>query len=115
MTDGTSSTSNVAAATGHRSGAIDGTRCAGRSGTLTSHTASTTRDVKHDGTLLYFRIEYDAANTFVISYSPDGVTYIVIESLSKTMTPTHVGLAWSTHGTNSNINIATFDYIRKVA
>ena len=118
FTDGTVSTSN--AVFGHIQ--LDNTTpgnvfLVGRHGTLTSvATAPWVSDNDVGGQFVfYIKLEYPAANTFRLWFSPDGVTYHGFgeADISKTMTPTHVGLAVMV--SDADGGIFTFGPLRKVA
>jgi hypothetical protein len=104
FTDGTSSTSNAVAAIPQFGLAASGTGdptslLAGRHGTLT---ALTNAPWVLDGNLptmpwmlgIWCRLTYVSANTFRAEFSPDGISWTAFgeADISKTMTPTHVGI-----------------------
>lgn len=62
---------------------------------------------------LHMRLTYQAANTFRLELSPDGVTWSTcgIADSSRTLTPTHGGIGWSIWGgTGPRIN--TYEYFK---
>ena len=66
----------------------------------------------------HFRMTYTSANTFDFLFSPDGISWSAMgyTSVSKTMTPTHFGVAWSRDGTSGgDEGLAGFGPIRKLA
>ena len=112
LTDGTATTSNIAAF-GELSafGALRGT------GTLTSVTANVAhnnieRERAHQGRL-FFRLIWKSANTFAIAVSVDTVNWIDLDAsdFTPTITPTHMGL-FVTSWSQSKTFTATFDYLR---
>jgi len=91
----------------------------GRHGTLTDHsTAPWVSDgylAPAAGNPVFIKLKYSASNTFQLSFSPDGITYSAFgeSDISKTMTPTHVGVAaWQTEAEDG---IVTFGPLMKVA
>lgn len=61
---------------------------------------------------LFVRLTLTSANTWSLSCSPDGVSWITHASgLSMSLTPTHVGLATSTWTGNSPV-IGSYEYFR---
>jgi hypothetical protein len=121
FTDGTATTSNAVA--GHlqivdASGAPT-TILVGRHGTLTN--MATAPWVSDDFIasphlfLGYIRLQYQAANTFRLWFSPDGVSFTTMgeADISKTMTPTHVGLF--VKNSESDDAVFTFGPLRKIA
>lgn len=44
------------------------------------------------------RMTYSAANTFLVQYSADGLSWVTRGTLGRTLTPTHVGFATTTWG-----------------
>lgn len=121
FTDGTVAASNCVG--GHfqcaTSGAAPSALLVGRHGTLTNmNTAPWVSDDEMASPQLflgYVRLKYQAANTFRLWFSPDGVSWTTLgeSDISKTMTPTHVGLF--VHATESDETIVTFGPLRKVA
>lgn len=116
FTDGTASTSNVAAfgklvTAGGQNESYQFT------GTLTSITATAlagaARQTTMDNGQAFTRFVWKAANTFAWSVSPDSETWTDFgrADLSTTFTPTHMGFfvsAWGATGTQ----IASFRYLR---
>ena len=98
MTDGTATTSNVVA--GHIQVANDATTVllVGRHGTLTSVATAPWVSVDQGdvlGNWIWIKLKYSAANTFQLYFSSSmAAQYSVFEEadISKTMTPTHVGI-----------------------
>lgn len=64
---------------------------------------------------IFIRLNWSATNTFIPTFSPNGVVWDALElpSLSYTMTPTHFGIAygWRT----ATEPIFSWEYFRKVA
>lgn len=120
FTDGTATTSNAVwghAQFVHGDPTQVGVTFVGRTGTLTDlSTAPWISDAAtNDGNFLYLKLKYSAANTFIFSLSPNGVMFSVFgeADISKTMTPTHVGVAaWIA---SANDAIVTFGPLRKTA
>lgn len=88
----------------------------GRHGTLTAFTTSpwvSENLVRFDG-WLYIKLIYQAANTWRLQFSPDGVSWSAFgeSDISKTMTPTHVGIAAWCDGVGDAI--VTFGPLKKV-
>lgn len=64
---------------------------------------------------LYVRIVMTAANTWRTDYSNDGVSWINgTATLSKTMTPTHVGFFDSSYGSSTK-HTASYGFLRRVS
>lgn len=118
FTDGTTASSNgvTAALQKHSNEAHD--RIYTRSGTLTlMNTVSTViNQLSNSIPWTWLRLTYQAANTFRKEVSPDGVSWsqLGISDMSKTMTPTHMGICW-TKDNSSGDGLATFGPIIKVA
>lgn len=118
FTDGTASTSNVVAAYPYSQSASASFN-AGH-GTLTAFTTNSWSVVQTAHGFLshgvYARLTYTAANTFTVSYSPDGSSWTSFgqADLSKTMTPTHVGVMWSKFAGAAEA-VASFGPICKLA
>lgn len=112
FSDGTTTTSNVAAVT------LDAASEAYRKrhGTFTAATSGSTSDTFEPiGTgLVYLRLVWSAANTFKSAVSVDGVSWTNLAddaSVTKTMTPTHFG-ALVTNWGHLVETTATFEYLR---
>lgn len=123
FTDGTTSTSNMVNGVNLVSSGDPQGLMAGYHGTLT---AGTTADWVADDSFagwawpqIFIRLQYSAANSFILDFSPDGVTFEDFgeATISKTMTPTHIGVCWqmSTTHPGDDIAIATFGSLTKVA
>jgi hypothetical protein len=115
FSDGTASSSNCAVAMAHRDDSSGrwGWVVTSRDGTFTAATAGTISDVlNHSGPHLYMRWEYDATNTFRYFISPDGVSWYDLGTETATITPTHVGLVWSTWGDTADGQTVAYDYFR---
>ncbi len=125
FTDGTTTSSNIVI--GHLQAANfqTGTTLAdystiavGRHGTMTAvTTAPWVSDARgfHRQFPLFIKLKYSAANTFILTFSPDGITYSAFgeANISKTMTPTHVGAtAWCSDAVDG---IVTVGPLTKVA
>lgn len=96
FTDGTTSGSNIFSCGFQNNGFF-----AWRHGTLTNaNSAGGMNGVgSPNGDFIWFRLTYQAANTFRVEVSMDGVGWYQFASdQSKTMTPTHVGVGWSNLG-----------------
>ncbi len=63
------------------------------------------------GVTLHLRLAWSAANTFVMSTSPNGVDWINHGSRTYTLTPTYAGLIYSNWGT-ATVGIGTYEYFR---
>lgn len=63
--------------------------------------------------VLYARLYYSASNTFYGEWSPDGVSWSRwgLSDLSKTMTPSHIGVYWQ-HTSGNVPTISNFYYFR---
>ena len=121
MTDGTASTSNAIALLTYYQDSSSDLIQEVRHGTLTNMgtAAAAISDWPDRGMHIpwkHHRLEYDASNSFVWAVSPDGLSYTNWgnSAVSKTMTPTHVGVCWSKWG-GSDEAIATFGHLRKTA
>lgn len=119
MTDGTTSTSN--AIMGHvqcaEAANVYTQLLVGRSGTLTAmNTAPWVLDDDQPmpASEIWIKLTYVSSNTFRVAFSPDDVTYHSFgeADISKTMTPSHVGLAVSCFEADGNI--ITFGPLLKV-
>lgn len=65
--------------------------------------------------LVYVRLVMTATNTWRADYSIDGVSWIKGKAtLSKTITPTHVGFFDSSYGTATE-HIASYEFLRRVS
>lgn len=89
----------------------------GRHGTLTAMTTAPwvlDDDMAMPPSDLWIKLTYVSANTFRVAFSPDDVTYHSFgeADISKTMTPTHVGLAVSCNEADGAI--ITFGPLKKV-
>lgn len=116
LTDGTATSSNMAAAMMYQ----DLDRVGAWHGTITNlDTQVWARTSVWDWPLAGFHvaIEYEAANTFQVYLSPDGVSWsdFGAASISKTMTPTHFGVGWSIWGGSNPEGLAAFGPICKIA
>ena len=86
-------------------------------GTLTSvdsaATVMGTRGGNNISNHIYFRVVWKSANTFTILVSPDGVSYDDwgLGDVSKTMTPTHFGIACLNWGAGDP-SFGTYEYFR---
>ena len=112
--DGATSGSNAACLMLHQDTTTGLRYVTGRAGSFTamgggSGPNSTVRVPLAD---IYLKWEYDAANTFRGFVSPDGVTWQDLGTMSDTVTPTHVGLFWSTWGDAVDISTVSYDYFR---
>lgn len=119
FTDGVLSTSNVIQAIAYAD--VDTTLVGSSHGTLTNvATSAWADDNKHvppwaeHGMII--RLTYSAANSFLSEFSIDGITWTSFENAAaaKTMTPTHVGLTWSTE-TGTTERAASYGPLCKVA
>jgi len=110
LTDGTDPTANVVAAMGYINQGVNQVCCAARHGTLTSLATSASescgvqfldQSVRHEMT---YEVEYSAADTYAFrwyGYGRFGSTATVLFSavgVAKALTPTHVGIGWTTWG-----------------
>ena len=86
-------------------------------GTLTAvdsaNTTMGTRGGNNVSSHIYFRVVWRSANTFAILVSPDGVTYDDwgLGDVSKTMTPTHFGIACLNWGA-ADPSFGAYEYFR---
>lgn len=98
FTDGTATTSNVIYIGSYMDGG-EQSYFAAYSGTLTNVSTNINNVGSMDHAIVgvgYYKLTYQASNTFRLEYSADGITWITMGSdASKTMTPTHVGVVWS--------------------
>ncbi len=88
----------------------------GRHGTLTAISTApwVSQEQARLGEWLYIKLTYQAANTFRLAFSPDGVSYSTFgeADISKTMTPSFVGIfGW---GNGAGDSILTFGPLKKV-
>lgn len=115
FTDGTATSSNLVFAHMGNAATFGSGGIKLRTGTLTSY--ATTSDNLHDDIvatgLVYLRVIWISANTWQASWSMDGNAWINrgIANRSKTMTPTHIGLA-VTAETETLDNMVTYEYLR---
>lgn len=123
FTDGTIAASNCVGASiqaGETGTNVTNTVLVGRHGTLTN--MNTAPWVLDDVMIpmaplwpLYIKLIYSASNTFQALFSPDGVSYHAFgeADISKTMTPTHVGVF--VHATEADGAIVSFGPLVKTA
>lgn len=64
------------------------------------------------GAWMYLRLTWDAVNSFTWAWSMDGVSWITYGAFAVTMTPTHLGLMFSSWGASNTIG-ASVEYVRK--
>lgn len=121
FTDGTATTSNIVAFIAYLSLTDNVARINTFHGTVTAvSTAVIMFDIDtqlmpwQDG--IYLRLRYSAANTFQMAASPDGRIWSAFGALdiSKTMTPTHFGVAVSKWGGTGD-GIANFGPVCRLA
>jgi hypothetical protein len=119
MTDGVTATSNAVAAiiyvtsTSLAEAAVwHGTLTALATEAWAATDLRTARAIPHIG----LEVEYVAANSFQGRFG-DGIqgSSWGQANVAKTMTPTHVGVAWSNWGTTGEESIDTFGPLRKIA
>ncbi len=71
---------------------------------------------KHSGSILgrlYIRLCWEAANTFSSYFSPDGVVwYLMHDSVSHTLTPTHFGISVVSFDYSNHDTMHNFAYFR---
>lgn len=120
FTDGVVAGSNIVAFVAYVSSADSQLRANAFHGTITN---AGTAVLLMDGNVqlqrseaLYLKLGYSAANTFQHFLSPDGVSFsrFGASDISKTMTPTHVGVCVSKFGGAAD-GIASFGPLGKVA
>ena len=111
FTDGTATSSNIAAKLHGNNNARWGGGEAG--GTITSADFVNPVQISDRSGVLYIRIIWTAANTFEGNYSLNGSNWSTFGTgtLSRTMTPTHIGFTVSTYG-GTDTELAAFDYLR---
>lgn len=117
MSDGIVATSNLAAMEVGINEATDTTSqiVAGRKGTFTNEVSSGSGlSVRNQFGLYYLRIKYTASNSFDVYFSPDGVSWKNVTTISQTLTPTHIALVWNSWNETPGFRVATFEYVRKV-
>jgi len=86
----------------------------GSSATLTSNGISSGAGINFQAAVIYMRLEYDAANSFKTWLSADKITWHNTHTISRTMTPSHIGFGWNTtNDTPTNMSFA-IDYVRTV-
>ena len=115
MADGNTSTSNCVVMMAHRSNLNGrwGWITTSRDGTFTNASVgSINTEWHHPGDQIYLRLEYDASNSFKLFMSPDGISWHALGTEAATLTPTHVGLIWSSWGDSANGQIVSYDYFR---
>lgn len=121
FTDGTTSSANMAANVAYHN--TSGTHiCQGWGGTLTATSGITTGIASSyaalaQNSLMMLELEYVSSNTFSQRlYSADGHSLIFEQtSWSRTITPTHVGVAWSNYGTSPTSPSCEFGPIYRAA
>jgi hypothetical protein len=120
FTDGTTTGSNLVAFVAYVSNTDNQTRVNAFHGTITSSgTAVTMLDGNAQlprSDAFYLKLGYSASNTFQHWLSPDGISFsrLGAADISKTMTPTHVGVCVTKYG-GSGDGLATFGPLCKVA
>lgn len=117
MSDGVVSTSNIASCFAYTVSGSSYRTVRLSPGTFTSVGTSSEYSVNIILNMgIWLRLEYVSANTFRGYGSIDGVSWHAMAStVTSTMTPTHVGIVWSTWGDTAVVRSASFEYIRKVA
>lgn len=120
FTDGITTGSNIVAFVGYVSSTDNQTRVHAFHGTITSAGTAVTM-LDSNGQLqrsdaFYLKLAYPTSNTFRHWLSPDGISFsrLGAADISKTMTPTHVGVCVSKFGGASD-GIANFGPLCKVA
>lgn len=111
ITDGTTSAANAVFYGWDNFGTM---RLLHREGTLTAMGTSDFQTSVSLGLLpvTHLRAEYEAADTFRLWISPDGISWMQHGSdATFTMTPSHIGVAWSAFGSASS-GVANFSPLR---
>jgi hypothetical protein len=118
FTDGTTSAANAVAAHIQQHSNEGHARVYTRHGTLTAMgtVSAVFNQQSNQVPWLWLRLTYQASNTFRKEISPDGISWstVGIADVSKTMTPTHVGLCWTVENSAGD-GIATFGPLLKLA
>lgn len=118
FTDGTGTSANAVAAHIQQHDDETDTRIYTRHGTLTAMSSVSSRYTMKGLAIpwIWLRLTYQASNTWRKEISVDGISWSTggISDVSKTMTPTHFGLAWSIDASTGN-GFATFGPIQKLA
>jgi len=116
--DGTTSAANAVTAHIQHNGTEASIRTYTRYGTLTAMSSVSALYALYAQAFpwVWLRLTYQASNTFRKEVSPDGISWDTfgISDVSKTMTPTHVGVCWSKDN-SSGTGIASFGNIIKQA
>lgn len=86
------------------------------SGTLTNMVSSGGVGLGLLGPNMFTRLTWQAANTWRMELSPDGISWTPLAAADKsfTLTPTHMGLFVTNWGTG-NVDVASFEYFRASA
>ena len=93
----------------------------GRDGTITNMANgpfASDRQLYYPKGWAFIKLGYPAANTFQLFYSPDGISWLDFgeADISKTMTPTHVGVTWLNIGSGgSDEMVFSYGPLQKVA
>lgn len=95
FTDGTTAASNAVASFAYLQTAATGMVVEGASGTLTNMTLSGTIIGNLIQASIWVRLIYTASNSFHAAFSRDGVHWVNSHNLTPTLTPTHIGILWS--------------------
>jgi hypothetical protein len=119
FTDGVIGTSNLVMAAYQLHLTGPNLRMGIRHGTITAVNAATLTTVGFLGSTLpwlWVRLTYQADNEWAFDASPDGITWspFGVADVSKTMTPTHWGLVWSSEAAAGD-SIVTFGPLLKLA
>ena len=80
---------------------------------VTAESAATDPDLDATGDVgIHLRLKWAAVNTWELAISPDAVSWLTVASgIAYTMTPTHIGVAFTSWGIVGN-RVATWDYFR---
>lgn len=85
----------------------------GRHTNFSTSSATTDFDVYGWYVGIHVRLKWEAANTWGMQVSPDGVSWwTTATGISYTMTPTHFGLWFGTYGNNTGSMVVSWDYFR---
>lgn len=66
---------------------------------------------------IHLRLKWDTSNVWRGYWSPDGLSWLTINTLTYTMTPTHAGVFITSFGGGAGTSqpfVASFDYLRVV-
>ena len=86
----------------------------GGSATLTANGIGGGTGHTFKGAVIYLRLEYDASNSFKTWISADSITWHQVNTIARTLTPTHIGFGWNSSSNAPTTMSFAIDYVRTV-